>query len=117
MTAPVVQTGAAGGGPAAQTGGPAAGGATLSVTGGRLRTVLARGLVVRLTGAPAGAHAVTVTSAGRRVGAGRVTVSAAGSGRATVKVTKAARRALQRKRTVKLVVSAAGQRQTVTLKR
>jgi Ca2+-binding RTX toxin-like protein len=84
----------------------------------RLRTALARGLLVRLTGLRAGARTTVRAHAGRTVVAtGRA--SADRRGRATVRLrfTAAARRSLRAKATVRLTVRAGGLATAVTLTR
>jgi hypothetical protein len=91
--------------------------AKLKVSGAKLRTALRRGFTVKLTGAKRGRHTVVAKVAGKRVAAGTAVVAANGTGSVTLKFTAAAKRKLARKSSVKLTISGAGARATLTLKR
>ena len=87
------------------------------VRGAKLRTALRSGLKVTLRGLPAGPVTVTARAGRRVVARGRGTAGAYGSARVVVRFTKAARRALARKRSVRLLVRAGAAGTTVTLVR
>ena len=107
-----------GAGKVVDDGGGKAGGASLAVAAKRLAKVLRQGLTVRLAGfAPGSKVAVSVRAAGRSVARRSVKVGADGTARATLRFSRKARRALARKRSVKLVVKAGSVRKTVTVKR
>jgi Ca2+-binding RTX toxin-like protein len=78
----------------------------------RLRTALKRGLTVKLDGVKRGT-AVKALAGGRLVARGK----ARSGGKATLRFTKAAKRSLARKRTVKLTIAAGAYRGVVTLAR
>ena len=83
----------------------------------RLRTALSKGLTVRLTGLPAGKRQVLARAKGKTVAQGTATVRAGQAATVRLRFTKAAKRALRGRQQVTLVLSAAGARTTVTLKR
>jgi hypothetical protein len=118
--------GATGGGTGG--GGPAGGGtpdggagpatAAMRVTApGRLQRALRDGLVVRLTGARRGALTVTARLGRKTVAVGRVTVGSGGTATARVRFTPAARRALAKRRSVRLTVKAGALSRSITIKR
>ncbi len=94
------------------------GAATLRVVKpGRLRAVLRKGLPVELAGfAPADVR-LRVRAGRRIVASARTTVGADGTARARARFTRAARRSLSRRRSVKLVVTAGTAAATITVKR
>ena len=116
-----------GGGPAPGPGGdgrqPGRGSARprgrIAVSGStRLRTVLARGLVVRLSGLRAGARTTVRAHAGRTVVAsGRATADRRGRATVRLRFTAAARRTLRAKTTVRLAVRGGGLATVVKLSR
>ncbi|MDW5597053.1 calcium-binding protein [Conexibacter stalactiti] len=90
----------------------------ISLTGRQsLRTVVRRGLQVKLTGAKPGRATIVVRFKGRVAGSARVRVNAKGAAIARVRLAKATTRSLARLSSARLVVSGAGLRATVTLKR
>jgi hypothetical protein len=97
--------------------GATAKGPRLSVGSVRLGAALARGLVVRVTGAPKGKLTIVARYGRRIVARGSAKIVAGGKGKATVRFTKAGRRALRAKRRVTLKLTVGGATQTVTLKR
>ena len=93
-------------------------GATVRVTSpGRLRTVLRKGLQVRLTGFAPGTIRLKLKVGARVVGSGRATVRPDGTARARLRFTRAARRSLSRRRSVRLVVTAGPVATTISVKR
>ena len=95
------------------------GAASLALVGkAHLRAVLRHGLRVRLTGmAPGRAVTVRALVAKRPVGSGRGKAAADGRATVTVKFTKAARRRLARKRSVRLTLRAGAVTRVVTVRR
>jgi hypothetical protein len=92
--------------------------ARLTVKAQRLRTALAKGLTVRLTGAKAGTSVTIRATEGRRtIASRRVRVGKGGTATATLRFTRAAKRTLARKGRVALVVRAPGVTRKVTLRR
>ena len=83
----------------------------------RLRKALRSGLTVRLSGLPAGNVLVRAKSGGRVVAATRVRVAADGTATRRLRFTKKAKRALARKRFVRLTVTAGAARLVVALTR
>ncbi|MDQ3740789.1 MAG: hypothetical protein M3389_07575 [Actinomycetota bacterium] len=83
----------------------------------KLRKALRSGLKVRLSGLPAGVVKVVARSAGKTVASGRATVAADGTATVTLKFTRAARRKLARKPSVRLAVLAGAAKTDLTLKR
>jgi hypothetical protein len=123
-----VDRGAAGGGAgpgagAAQTGAAAGVGAAstpkpFTLAGpAKLRTVLRKGLTLRLRNAEPGTQRIVARHAGRVVASARVKVARTGTATAKLRFTRSARRSLARKRSVRLAISGAGLSGTVTLKR
>jgi hypothetical protein len=104
------QPGTGGGRPTAERG--------IVLTGRQsLRTVVRHGLRVKLTGAKPGRATIAVRFKGRVAGSARVRVNAKGAAVARVKLATATTRRLAKLRSARLVVSGAGLRATVTLKR
>lgn len=94
------------------------GAATLRVAKpGRLRTVLRKGLRVRLAGFAPAKVRLRVRAGRRVVASARTTVGADGTARARARFTRAARRSLSRRRSVKLVVTAGTVATAITVKR
>jgi hypothetical protein len=91
--------------------------ARVSAARARLAAVLSKGLKVRLAGAPKGKVAVVVKRGRTVVGRATAQVGADGTATATVRFTKAAKRALRDMRRVTLTISAAGASSKLTLKR
>jgi hypothetical protein len=89
----------------------------LKVKAPSLARALRKGLVVRLSGLPAGKVRVTVRRGHATLGHAIARIGAKGTGTATVHFGRAARRALHGKRRVVLTVAAGGGRKQVTLKR
>lgn len=84
----------------------------------RLRTALTRGLKLRVSGLRAGAKVTVRAKRGKKtVATGRGKATAKGVATVTLKFTKAARRSLARKRSVKLTITAGKATRTLTLKR
>lgn len=83
----------------------------------RLRTALRRGLLVRVSGAGKGRHAITARAGRARVARGTAVVRANGRGRATLRFTRAGQRRLAGRRSAKLVISGAGARLTLMIRR
>ena len=83
----------------------------------RLKTALRAGLKLRLTGARAGKATILVRQGRRKVASGRVTVPKGGTATVRVRFTKAAVRRLRSARSVRLTVSGAGVRTTLTVRR
>ena len=83
----------------------------------RLKAALRAGLRLRLTGARPGKATVLVRQGSRKVASGRVTVPKGGTATVRVRFTKAAARRLRSARSVKLTVSGAGLKTTLTIKR
>jgi hypothetical protein len=94
-----------------------AGAARLAFTRVPLRKALRKGLVVRVTGTRPGKVKAVLKRKGRRVAAGSARASQAGQATIRLRFTRAARRTLQRKRSVRLSLTAAGARRTITLRR
>jgi hypothetical protein len=92
--------------------------ASLSVTKTKLGTACRTGLKVRLKGAPAGKVAIVVRKGKKTVGKRTVNVGQTGAGTFAVKFSKAGAKNVckGKARSVKLVVSAAGAKKTVTVK-
>jgi RTX calcium-binding nonapeptide repeat (4 copies) len=84
---------------------------------GRLRTVLRKGLSVRLAGFAPATVRVRVRAGRRVVASARTTVGADGTARARARFTRPARRSLSRRRSVKLVVRAGTAGATITVRR
>jgi hypothetical protein len=84
---------------------------------GRLRTVLRKGLPVQLAGFAPAKVRLRVRAGRRVVASARSTVGADGTARARARFTRAARRSLSRRRSVKLVVTAGTAAATITVKR
>jgi RTX calcium-binding nonapeptide repeat (4 copies) len=84
---------------------------------GRLRTVLRKGLRVNLTGFAPAAVRLQVRVGARVVGSGRATVGAGGTASARARFTRAARRSLSRRRSIRLTVTAGSVAATITVKR
>lgn len=82
-----------------------------------LATVVRRGLRVKLTGAKPGRATIVVRFRGRRAGSARVRVNPKGAAVVRVKLAKATSRRLAKVRSARLVVSGAGLRATLTLRR
>jgi Ca2+-binding RTX toxin-like protein len=94
------------------------GAATLRVVKpGRLRAVLRKGLTVKLAGFAPARVRLRVWAGRRVVASARTTVGADGGARARARFTRAARRSLSRRRSVRLVVTAGPATATITLKR
>ena len=92
-------------------GGPVA--ARIAVAPGtRLRAALRRGLRLTIAGLPAGAS-VKALSGGRTVGRGK----SAAAGKVTIRFTRAAKRRLARKRSVRLTIVAGAVREVVALRK
>jgi Ca2+-binding RTX toxin-like protein len=101
--------GGAGAGGGAAAGGSAARGAKLATSGSRrLRTVLAKGLTLRIRGARRGRVALTARSGRTKVAACTLRVSAKGTGRCVLRFTKSAKRKLRRSKRVKLRITGRG---------
>ncbi|HST38616.1 MAG TPA: calcium-binding protein [Conexibacter sp.] len=84
----------------------------------KLRTALARGVAVRVSGAAAGARLALTARAGKRVVAsGRARAGRNGGATVTLRFTRAARRSLKRATRVTLTISGAGAALTLPLKR
>lgn len=111
-----VERAAATGGPETKTGGPQAGGVKLSVKKVKLAKALKSGFTVTVKGVT-GKVKLTAKQGKKTVASG--TAKANKNGTATVKLTfsKAAKKALKRKRTVTLKISGAGASVTYKLKR
>jgi hypothetical protein len=86
-------------------------------SGVRLRSALTKGFRVRLTDAKPGKLTVTVKQGKRKVASGSGKASESGTATVTVRFTKAAKRSLRTRRSVKLRISAAGATKTITVKR
>jgi hypothetical protein len=93
--------------------------ASLKVTSSRISTACRTGLKVRLTGAPAGKVPIVVRHGKKTVGKKTVKVGASGKGTFAVRFSKAGAKSVckGKARSVKLTVSAAGVKKTVTVKR
>ncbi|HYI20428.1 MAG TPA: hypothetical protein VD836_17060, partial [Solirubrobacteraceae bacterium] len=85
--------------------------------GGRLRSMLRTGIVVRLSGARPGPLVLRARLGGRVVASGRVWISASGTATVRLRFAPAARRTLARRTQVRLTISAGALRQTVGLRR
>ncbi|HEX8085044.1 MAG TPA: calcium-binding protein [Solirubrobacteraceae bacterium] len=93
-------------------------GARLRLAGrARLRTALRSGLKVRLSGLPAGQVKVTAKHRGKVVARSRAKVATDGTATATLRFTKAAKRALARKKSVPLTIVAGAARTSITIGR
>jgi hypothetical protein len=84
---------------------------------GRLRLTLNAGLVVRLTGFKAGPVTVQARLAQKAVAIGRVNVGPGGTATARVRFTRPARRALAKRKVLRLTVKAGSLSRTITVKR
>lgn len=116
--------GTPGGGPApggGPTGGGAGGGGTpkaaLTVKRVKLGKALRSGLRITLKRARPGRRAVVAKRGRKVVARGTARVSAKGTAKVTLRFTKAGKRALRRAAKVKLTITGAGARRTITLKR
>jgi hypothetical protein len=89
----------------------------LSVTRTRLGAALAGDLKVRVTGAGAGKRVITARRGRTVVARGTTVVRAGRTATVRLRFTPAGKRALRRTRVVKLTISGAGARTTVTLRR
>jgi hypothetical protein len=78
---------------------------TLSVPKARLRTALAKGLALKVSPGEAGQITATVKSGRKKVGSGKTKIGSTGKGTVKSKFTRAAKRSLRRKRSLKLTVS------------
>jgi hypothetical protein len=103
-------------GPGPDKGGNAGSTPKLTVSSAKLRTALKRGLTVRLAGAKAGKHGLTVRAGKVKVAQGNATVATDGSGKATLRFSKAGKRHLAGKSKAKLTVTGAGATLKVTLR-
>ena len=98
--------------------GPAAGGGKLAPAGKqRLATVLRKGLRLKVTGGKPGKARFRARRGGKTVATGTVTVAGDGSGAVRLKFTKVATRKLKRAKKVTLVVTGAGLKATLTIRR
>lgn len=114
-------TAGGGAGPGSGTGGvvgvaPGTPKMTIKVPG-RLRLTLRDGLVVKLTGARRGALTVTARLGRKVVATGRVNVGGGGTATARVRFSRAARRSLARRGSVRLTVKAGSLSRSITIKR
>jgi hypothetical protein len=92
-------------------------GARLAAKKVSLRTALRRGIAVRVSGAREGRHVLAARLGRTRVARGTAAIGATGDGRATLRFTRAGRRRLAGRRSVKLLISGAGARVALTIKR
>ena len=91
--------------------------AKLTLTTAKLAAVLKKGLVLRVTGAVVGRHTLVAKYGKTTVAKGPVKVSSGGTGKATLRFTTAGKRKLAKRKRVKLSITGAGARLSVTLKR
>jgi WD40-like Beta Propeller Repeat len=104
-------------GPATGGGRPATATAALAVKRVKLGKALKSGLRLTLKGAKPGRRAVVAKRGRKVVARGTAKVGASGTASVTLRFTKVGKRALRRAAKVKLVITGAGARATITLKR
>jgi hypothetical protein len=91
--------------------------ATLTIGKAKLAAALKKGLTLKLSGVASGKHALAAKFGRTTVAKGTAKVAKDGTGKATLRFTTAGKRKLKGRKSVKLTITAAGLRSTVTLKR